>query len=130
MHTHAGPATCQNGSGPGRADSHISREVWLSTRRQDFRQSSEKRVSYSLVTVTELTATGVVMMAQGKKLSSVCDFTTCFWIEVSHMFLHMRDLENMVMRYLPFLFLCVPAIPRASASELSRKYTLDSYSVL
>ena len=56
----------------------------------------------SLVTVTELTPTGVMMTARGQTLSSVCDFTYCFWIwiEVSHnivVFLHVRDLENMVM---------------------------------
>jgi hypothetical protein len=28
--SHVGPATCQNGSGPGRANSHISNEVWRS----------------------------------------------------------------------------------------------------
>ena len=56
-------------------------------RRQDFRQCNKKqRVSYLLVSVTELTTTGV--MARGQMLSSVCDFA-CFWIEVSHnMFLH------------------------------------------
>jgi hypothetical protein len=55
-------------------------------------------VTHSLVTVTELTATGVMMTARGQTLSSVCDFT-CFWIVVSHniMFLHVRDLEIMVM---------------------------------
>ena len=62
------------------------------------RQCNEKRVSYSLVTVTELTATGVMVTARGQTLSSVCDFTY-FWIrrlKVSHnMFLLVRDLENM-----------------------------------
>ena len=62
------------------------------------RQCNEKRVSCSLVTVTELTANGVVMTTQRQTLSSVCDFTCSFWIEVSHnMFLYVRDLENMVM---------------------------------
>ena len=63
--------------------------------------------------------------ARGQTLSSVCDFTR-FWIEVSHnMFLHVRDfnLENMVMLYLPVLFSRPPAIPQASARQLSRSYT-------
>ena len=41
--------------------------------------------------------TGVVMTARGQTLSSVCD-CAFFWIEVSHnTFLHVRDLENVMM---------------------------------
>ena len=47
--------------------------------------------------VTELTATGVMMTAREQTLSRVWFVHTCFWIEVSHLFLYVRDLENMVM---------------------------------
>ena len=45
-------------------------------------------VKYSLVTVTELTATRVMMTTRGLTLPRVCDFTCLLWIEISRLFLY------------------------------------------
>ena len=69
-------------------------------------------VTHSLLYCHGVTRYGVMLTARGQTLSSVCDFT-CFWIEVSH---------NIYV-FAACSFSRPPAIPQASASELSRSYT-------
>jgi hypothetical protein len=62
------------GAGAKKEQADITYIIITMFRRQDFRERNEKRVSYSLDTVTEFTATGVVISVRGQTLSSVCDF--------------------------------------------------------